>query len=144
MRSLLSVAAVLTILLSAPTPCGAEVVSNSYLFKQDVLLRTNLEGPAGLRIDSVRFGTVRLVRASRVAAQVVVSNPGTAPVEAGVAVALFDEGGRLVGAAGAGPGRVRASQIRVFNLAFQGVERAAGGAVTFQVSLEVRDSVDGP
>lgn len=123
--------------LLAETPGVADVVSNTYLFKQEVVLRTGLEGPAGLRVESVRFGTVRLVRSSRVAAQVVVSNPGDAAVEAGVALALLDAQGRLVGAAAAGPGRVRPSQIRVFNLAFQGVEQASAAAVTFQVSLEV-------
>lgn len=124
--------------LFAVAAVQAEVASNTYVFKEDVVLRMGLtEAATGVRVDSVRFGTVRLVRSERLAAQIVISNPGAESVEAGLALALFDLRGRLVGAAAAGPGRVRGEQTRVFNVVFQGVERAPATAATFQVSLEV-------
>jgi hypothetical protein len=122
--------------LAAVSLARAGIVSNNYVYKPEVVLRMKLDNGLGLQIDSVRFGTVRMVRARRTAAQVVVSSSRDDAVEAGVAVALYDSEGRLVGAAGAGPALVRGAQSRVFTVVFEGLDHGPDTATSFQISLE--------
>jgi hypothetical protein len=126
-------------LVVALSPAFAGLLSKNFMFKEDVVLRIGVETAEGIRLENVRFGKVQAGRGSAeiLAADVTVSNPYAEGAHVGIALALFDDEGRLVGAANAGPETVRGSQTKVFHLSFAGLGVSAATAKTFQISLEV-------
>ena len=132
------IACILAFVVGA-SPAGAGLLSKNFLFKEDVILRIGVETAEGIRLENIRFGRAQAghAPAGTVAADVTVSNPYTEGANVGIAVALFDDEGRLVGAANAGSALVRGSETKVFHLSFAGVGISAATAKTFQISLEV-------
>jgi hypothetical protein len=122
----------------------AELLSKSYVFKAGVTLELGAETGDGLRVDSVKFKLPATVgeRTSRVAglatAHVAVSNTGTSSQKVGVALALFDDEGRLLGVASGGTSLVaiKPGRQKAYTLVFDNVNTLAHRATKFQLSLE--------
>jgi hypothetical protein len=129
--------------LPAP-PASAQIVSRSYVFKSGVILEMALPTDAGLRLDSVYFEmppktSGRLTAADRpVTAVVAVSNTSEEARKAGLALALYDDDGRLLAVASGGSklGWVKPGRQQSFSLVFGGAYSEAHLATTFQVTLE--------
>jgi hypothetical protein len=136
-------AVVLMLALAVPT---AALVSKRYRFQADTLLDLGVEAPAGLRLDSVRFKVPattddRITRAAGpFTARVRVSNTADRALRAGVAIALFDDEGRMLGVASGGSAmsRIKPGRQRSFTLVFDGVNAEAHKATAFQISLEAK------
>jgi len=129
-----------------PGLVSADLLSKSYHFKPGVTLEIGVATEPGLRVDSVRFrvpptaGGRHERTAGMVSAEVAVSNLNEKSSMIGLAIALFDAEGRLVGAASGGsklmplkPGRQK-----TFTLVFDFVNAYAHRADTFQLSAESR------
>lgn len=122
----------------------AELLSKSYVFKAGVTLELGAETADGLRVDSVQFKLPATVgdRTSRVggltSAQVAVSNIGASSQKVGVAIALFDDEGRLLGVASGGTSLVaiKAGRQKAYTLVFDNVNTQTHRATKFQLSLE--------
>jgi hypothetical protein len=125
-------------------PAQAELLSKSYVFKAGVTLELGAETSDGLRVDTVQFKLPATVdeRTARVAgltaAQVAVSNTGASAQKVGVAIALFDDEGRLLGVASGGTSLVpiKAGRQKAYTLVFDNVNTQAHRATKFQLSLE--------
>jgi len=137
--------ALLTVTLVLVTPLAhAQLVSRSYLFKPGVILETALMSEGGLRLDSVYFelpmkdGGRLHATDQPVTALVAVSNTTGGSLKAGLAIALFDDEGRLVAAASGGSklGWIKSGRQQSFSFVFDGVYAEAHKATTFQISLE--------
>ena len=99
----------------------------------------------GIRADTYRFD--RVVRGganplkSNAGPTVVfsVKNEGATEKEFGIAVALFDQSGRLVAAGGAGRGgKLDPGKSEEVKVVFHGVSREAARAATIYMTLETR------
>lgn len=123
---------------------AVELLSRRYEFKPGVILATAVSTANGLRLDSLYFDVPvaadeQLTRTQgMVTVQVSVSNTGEAPARLGLAVALFDDAGRLLGVASGGSKLtpLRPGHRKAYNLLFDAVNSEAHRATTFQVSLE--------
>lgn len=137
-----SLAASIAILASTAT--FAELVSKKYEFKEGVTLEVGADTGDGLRIDTVRFqlpttpGGRYLRTLGIVSAEVTVSNSSENSGKIGIAIALFDAEGRLVGAANGGTKLmpVKPGRQKTYTLIFEGVNSAAHSTTTFQISFE--------
>ena len=127
-------------------PARAELLSKQYEFKGNVVLEVGVENDEGLRLDSVTFsvplavdGKVRRT-GGLVQAEVAISNTRAEALRAGVAIALFDEEGRLLGAANGGNklGSIKPGRQKRFDLVFDGVNQEAHRAATFQITIETK------
>ncbi len=146
MRGSIRKSVLAAIVLSAVAAPGAEcaVLSKKYVFKGDVTLEVGATTAEGVRLDGVRFTlpathAERFVRSSGLLrAEVTVTNTTTKATRIGLAIALHDDAGRLLGVASAG-NKLRAIKPgapRKFQLIFDGVNAEAGRATTFQISIE--------
>jgi hypothetical protein len=139
------VAVAWTLLLALATPAVA-LVSKRYRFQEGPLLELGASGAAGLRLDSVRFKVPATVddRITRAAgpftARVYVSNTADRALRAGLAIALFDEEGRLLAVASGGSAMatIKPGRQKSFTLVFDGVNAEAHKATAFQISLEAK------
>jgi len=137
--------AVLGLLLALPA-FGADLVSKSFEFKAGVLLEIGDKTTDGLRLDSVRFlipvaadGSYTR-SAGQISAEIAVSNEANDARLVGLALALFDGEGRLVGVSSGGS-RVlplKPSRQKTYKVVFSNVNLWAETAKTFQISLESR------
>ncbi len=122
------------------------LISKRFGFRQGVILEIGAATEDGARIDNVRFNVPTKVRGqiSRVgglfSAEIAISNTSSSSVRAGIAIALFDSQGQLVGAAGGGSklGVIKPGRQKSFTLVFDGVNAAAGNADEFVISVETR------
>jgi hypothetical protein len=127
---------------SAPTA----LLSKRYEFKHGVILQMSATTPSGLRLDSVRFKMPatrgdRLTRTGGLlSARVAVSNTGDKSLKAGLAIALFDDEGRLLAVASGGNrlSGIKPDRQKTFSLVFEGVNAEAHKATAFQISLEAK------
>jgi hypothetical protein len=121
-----------------------ELFSKRFEFKAGVTLDIAELHPAGLRLDSVTFdlpvveGDRVLRTGGLVTARVAVSNTGPEPRRVGLAIALMDDDGRLLGVAGGGSklAPIKPERQKVFSLVFDGVNTEAHRAKAFQISME--------
>jgi hypothetical protein len=120
----------------------AELFSKAYNFKPDTTLQVGAEMPGGLRLDSVEFllkknpnegGTFNGPKC-----KVTISNLGTAAATIGVAVAITDADGRLVGVASGGTKLfpLRADRQIVYTLSIDGVRAELDKGTVFRISVE--------
>jgi len=123
---------------------SAGISSERFGFKAGVTLQIGTVATDGIRIDSVRF-KLPLPKGGRVSrtagparVTVAISNTGTIARRLGVAVALFDAQGRLVGVASGGSRltRLKAGRQKRYKLIFEDVHAEIAGATTFQISVE--------
>lgn len=144
MRHHLPRIALLAIVLLASAGADAELLSKSYRFKDGIVLEVGANGTDGLRIDSVRFDLPtstggRFMRAADlVNATVSVSNLSGVGQRVGVAIALFDEQGQLVGVASGGnrASTLKPERRQEFRLVFDNVKANVFRAKTFQITIE--------
>ena len=134
-----------TLLLgSALATSDAALVSRSYEFKPGVTLEIGARIEDGLRIDSVLFrlppvrNGVADPAGGPAGAQVTVSNDSEEPYGAGIAIALFDAEGRLLGVASGGSSlrAIRPGRQRAYTLLFDGANGLLHRADRFQITLE--------
>jgi len=120
----------------------AELFSKAYAFKPNTTLQVGAEMPEGLRLDSVEFvlqkdpnegGTFNGPKV-----KVKVSNLGKASVKVGVAIAITDADGRLVGVASGGTKLfpLRADREIVYTLMIDGVRAELASGTVFRISIE--------
>jgi hypothetical protein len=117
--------------------------SKAYTFKPDTILQVGAEMPAGLRLDSVEFvlpkndatqdGTFTGPKV-----KVAISNLGTSAAKIGVAIAVTDADGRLVGVASGGTKLfpLRAGRQIVYTLSIDGVRSELAQGTVFRLSVE--------
>jgi hypothetical protein len=137
---------VFVVALALASAAQADLVSKSYEFRGDLLLEIGATTQDGVRVDNVRFHMPPTVdgvttrTAGLANATVTVSNTGKGSRKVALALALFDEQGRLVGVASVGSGMrsVRAGRQRSFTLIFDHVNSLIHRAKTFQISVETR------
>jgi hypothetical protein len=141
-RILVTTMVLMTIAALAPMT-GAELLTKSYVYKDDIKLELGVASGDGLRIDSVRFRTSSgsggmLRTGDRMAAEVSVSNTSSQPLKVGLAIALYDDGERLLGVASAGTRLVpiKSGRQKRYILLFSHVNAEAPKATTFQISME--------
>jgi hypothetical protein len=128
----------------ASASAQAALVSKRYEFKDDVNLEMGASTPGGLRLDGVRFQLPgrsgdRITRTGGlVRARVTVSNTAGKPLKVGLAVALFDDDGRLLAVASGGTNvkAIKPGRQKRFTLVFEGLNAEAHRATTFQISVE--------
>ena len=131
------------VLVVGGSDARAELFSKAYAFKADTILEIGTEMPGGLRLDSVEFvlpkadanqgGTFGGPKV-----KIGVSNLGTNSVKIGVAIAVTDADGRLVGVASGGTKLfpVRADRAIVYSLSITGVRSALAEGTVFRISVE--------
>lgn len=137
-------AAVLTgMLIVAGSDARAELFSKAYAFKPNTVLEVGTELPGGLRLDSVQFivsddpaseGSVF----SGPKVKVGISNLGQKSVKIGVAIAVTDAEGKLVGVASGGTKLfpMRSDRAIVYSLSIGGVRSELANGTVFRISVE--------
>jgi hypothetical protein len=121
-----------------------ELLSKRYDFRDRVVLEVSETEPGGLRLDTVQFQLPaqtgdRLTRVGGLlTARVAVSNTGSEARKVGLAIALFDDEGRLLAVASGGNKltAIKPERQKTFSLVFDGVNAEAHKATAFQISLE--------
>ena len=136
--------AVLTgLLMVAAGDARAELFSKAYAFKPNTVLEVGTEMPGGLRLDSVQFiisndpsaeGSVF----SGPKVKVGISNLGQKSVKIGVAIAVTDADGKLVGVASGGTKLfpMRSDRAIVYSLSIGGVKSELANGTVFRISVE--------
>lgn len=131
------------LLAVAASDARAELFSKAYAFKPDTVLEVGSEVPGGLRLDSVEFvvpkeGAERGGLFGGPKVKVGISNLGAKAVKIGVAIAVTDADGRLVGVASGGTKLfpVRADRAIVYTLPISGVRSALAEGTVFRISVE--------
>ncbi len=128
----------------AGTASAADLLSKIYHFKSGVTLEVGAATDNGVRLDSVQFevpepvdGKITSTR-SVVRSEVLISNTGEAPQRVGVAIALYDAEGILLGVASGGSAlsRLKPGRQQSFKLVFDYVYAQIHRAATFQISVE--------
>jgi hypothetical protein len=120
----------------------AELFSKAYAFKPDTVLEVGSEVPGGLRLDSVEFVLPKAGSPSGTftgpKVKVSISNLGTAPVKVGVAIAITDEEGKLVGVASGGTKLfpLRTDRQIVYTLPIDNVRTDLAKGTVFRISIE--------
>lgn len=135
-----------TLLILAWGAASAGSVSRSYVFRAGTTLEIGADTGDGVRIDTVRFalpreredGNPRVGGVPTV--DVAVSNAADARKRVGLAVALFDDAGNLIGVASAGStmSGVKPGRQQRFTLVFDHVNGQVHAATRFQVTAETR------
>ena len=127
----------------ASTEVRADLFSKAYAFKPDTTLTIGTELPNGLRLDSVEFVLPKQDPAqsgifSGPKAKVTISNLGTVAAKVGVAIAVTDADGRLVGVASGGTKifPLRADRQIVYTMSFDGVREDLASGTVFRISIE--------
>ena len=145
MRRLIGIS-MLALTLAALTPgIEAALISRIFEFKSGVTLEVGASTGDGLRLDTVRFQLPSTVDGSfrsggLATATVAVSNTTETSGKVGIAIALFDDDGKLVGVASGGTKltSIKSDRQKTFTLVFDHVNGEASRAKTFQVTLESR------
>jgi len=146
MRRLASGIIVLSILIALAPTAGASLLSKTYEFKNAVTLEIGIANQDGLRLDTARFqlpspSNSRWWPSGRtVNVQVALSNTTDRSMKVGIAVALFDEAGRLVGVASGGTKlmSIKPGRQKNYKLVFDGANGEAYLAKTFQITVETK------
>jgi hypothetical protein len=135
-------AAVFAMSWTAP---DAAMLSREYLFKPNVELTVDADAQdtdAAFRLRTVEFvypDEDRLVQFSdTVRAEVAVANLGDTSVKVGVAIALFDANGTLVGVASGGSKwlPIKPQRRSYYTLKFTDVDSRIREATQFQITVE--------
>ncbi len=146
MRSPRTLIATVAILALATGTAQSALLSKTFKFKTDTTLEIAASVDGGLRLDTVRFylpstmGGPIVRTGGSVRADVAVSNTGTVSQKFGIAVALTDDDGRLLGAANGGTKFVslKAGRQDTYRLVFDGVNGEAYKATRFMITIETK------
>ena len=136
----------LTLSLLATPAAQADTFSKKYRYVQDKTLEMGETLGDGMRLDSIQFAMPspsdgKILRIGGVPEAVVaISNMSQESVKVGIAVAVFDEEGRLLGVASGGSAMrgIRALRQVGYSLKFDYVNGEMAKAATFQVSVETK------
>jgi len=143
--SRISALLVSSLLLVAPS-VQADTFSKKYRFVLDKTLEMGEALGEGMRLDSVQFNLPapsgeKILRIGGVPEAVVaISNLSQESVKVGIALAVFDEEGRLLGVASGGSAMrgIHAYRQIGYSLKFDYVNGEMTKAATFQVSVETK------
>jgi hypothetical protein len=132
--------------LLAMTSVEADTFSKKYRFVSDKTLEVGEAVGAGMRLDSVQFilpspTEGRILRIGGLPVAVVaISNLSQESVKVGIALAVYDEEGRLLGVASGGSAMRGVHPYRQvgYSLKFDFVNGEMTKAATFQVSVETK------
>ena len=138
--------AMLLTVLALPATIEAGLLSKTYEFKEGVTLEVGAETDTGLRLDTVQLtlpsttGGRFLRTGGLVRAEISISNTIDESRKVGIAIALFDAQGRLVGVASGGTKLlpIKPQRQRTYDLVFDYVNEDAYKATTFQISVEAK------
>ena len=133
------------LLLAVPSAV-ADTFSKKYRFVSDKTLEVGEPVGAGMRLDSVQFvipspSEGRILRIGGLPEAVVaLSNLSQESVKVGIALAVYDEEGRLLGVASGGSAMRGIHPYRQvgYSLKFDFVNGEMAKAATFQVSVETK------
>jgi hypothetical protein len=122
----------------------ADLLSKRYRFQDAVILEIGAATTDGLRLDTVQFrlprrqGSTHARTAGLPRALVAVSNTGAEARRTGLALALFDDEGRLLAVARGGNrlAPIKPERQKTFVLEFDGVNTEVHRTAEFQISLE--------
>lgn len=125
---------------------AAASLSRTYVVKEGVVLEIATEIDSDLQLDSVRFllgkeeGLKRFVQAGQPRVEVSISNRGEVSRRVGIAIALTDEEGALVGVASGGSRLlpVRSKEQATYVLKFKGIKSHLSRAARFMITVETR------
>ncbi len=143
MRKSAAIVTVVALLFTVGGAAQAALISKTFKYRHGVLLEIGASSEDGLRLDSVQFflpsdskGPFRFGPGVR--ADVAVSNLGPEAQKVGIAIALFDARGRLVGVASGGSAllAIKPQRQSFYSLTFKDVNNLAAEAVSFQISVE--------
>jgi len=135
-----------TLVLALVQQTEAALVSKTFVFQPNAILDVGAEVEPGLRLDTVHFlvpsgGESGYTRtAGTIEAEVALSNTGNASHRIGIALALYDEDGRLLAVASGGDRifPLKSGRQGVYTLSFDHVNGSAAKATRFQVTVETR------
>jgi hypothetical protein len=138
-----AIVALAGLLAASAGEARAELFSKAYAFKPNTTLEVGSEMPGGLRLDTVEF-VVPSDDASQGSVfsgpkvKVGVSNLGEKSVKIGVAIAVTDAEGRLVGVASGGTKLfpMRSDRAIVYSLTIGGVKSELANGTVFRISVE--------
>lgn len=125
---------------------AAELVSKKYQFKKDTWLELGASVKS-ITLKSIKFNMPSSVKGKYLSisesakAEVVVENKSDQNQQVGVAVALFDSAGNLVGVGSGGSKmffKVKAGSASDFTISFSYVTEMIEDASSFQITLELR------
>lgn len=129
--------------VATATDARAELFSKAYTFKADTTLQVGAEIPGGLRLDSVEFTLPKDEAAqssvfSGPKVKVAISNLGATSITVGIAIAVTDADGRLVGVASGGTKLfpLRAARQMVYSLDINSVKAELASGTVFRISIE--------
>ena len=134
----------LALALALAPAADAALFSKEYKFQAGVQLDVNVSTVDGLRLDAVYFqlpstSGFKLFRSGgNVTVEIAVSNTGESSRKIGVAVALIDDAGRLLGVASGGTKLtpIRGGRQKIYKLIFDNVNGEAYKAATFKIAVE--------
>ncbi len=135
-----------SLLAGAGAGAQAAILAKTFQFKPDTVLQVGDSLEGGLRLDSVQFflpsssGVPGMRTGGTVKAEVSISNIGKEKQMFGIAIALFDDQGRLLGAANGGPRLfpLRPDRQGPYTVVFDGVNGEAYKATQFKISIETK------
>jgi hypothetical protein len=127
--------------LAGPASAG-EFLAKTYEFRPNIRLEVGLDLGLGLRLESIEFEIPEDPGKSFQVdprAKVVITNLGEQARRIGIAIALEDEAGRLVGAGTGGTKLfpLRAERQMAYGVSFGDVQSKIGTARAFRIALEV-------
>ncbi len=138
-----AVIALTAALALASSDARAELFSKAYAFKPNTTLEIGTELPGGLRLDTVEFVVPEPSNEPQSVfggpkVKVGISNLGTGAVKIGVALAVTDADGKLVGVASGGTKLfpMRADRAIVYTLSFTGAYSQLASGTVFRISVE--------
>ncbi|HKQ59781.1 MAG TPA: hypothetical protein VJS92_00770 [Candidatus Polarisedimenticolaceae bacterium] len=139
------VLALVSVLAAALLSAQASLLSKEYVFKAGTLLEMGTVNDDGVRLDAVQFdlpksGFLGTGVGGTMNAHVAVTNSGQLTRRVGLGIALFDDGGNLVGVASGGTRlmAIKPGQQRFYTLDFDGLRTEAHKATKFRITLETR------
>jgi len=141
-RLLLPIVAFAVVVAATGREAVAAVTSKTYEFKADTKLETGVEIGQGLRLDSILFKSpssigMKIFSSGILKVDVAVTNLGAEARRFGVAVALFDDEGRLLGVASHGTTfPLKTGRQAVYTLDFLNVNSEIYKATKFKISVE--------
>ena len=139
------VAAVALSTLQAQAPTSSPLLSKRLEFRHGVTLELAENAGGGLRVDTVEFRMPAIGKdgylsrtAGLLTASVAVSNTSDVARGVGLAIALHDDAGRLLGVASGGNKLtpIKPGRQKTFTLIFDGVNHEAHRATRFEISVE--------
>jgi hypothetical protein len=118
----------------------ADLQTAEHPFVTGKILSLKEANDQGMRLDAVQFHLPRRGMGADLRAEVAVTNTADMALRVGIAIALFDDKGRLLGVASGGNRALalRPGQQKFYDLSFDHVGAEADQATKFRISVESR------